>query len=245
MRISSLSVNCNVYKRKCWWLLSMQRLLPSLTRTKDWMWACVTNLLQLQSRVVSHICIGNVLSRPEGSVTYKEIWGFGLKAGIILHWPLTILNYNLQWHSRQISLTVYIALSLFHTVRLYFSQSVGHYLNALSPLSQLFFTRPLIPASKGGRYLSWIPELSPYRLRLLNEAVIVEKQLNCTQSTGHGGSKIKISLIVISMSSACLVPYERTNVCICYIQHKISKLLKLPVILLISEKDIPSNLSHF
>jgi hypothetical protein len=68
--------------------------------------------------------------------------------------PLTILNYNLQWCSLEFSVTVYIALSLFH------SNSLQLTTHALRPLGLLSHTNPLVPGSNGGWSPSWIPELS-------------------------------------------------------------------------------------
>jgi hypothetical protein len=65
-------------------------------------------------------------------------------------------NYNLQLCSRQFSIAVYIALSVFYNYSMQFT------IHVLSYLGQLSHNSSLIPASNGGRSLSWVPELSPH-----------------------------------------------------------------------------------
>jgi hypothetical protein len=76
----------------------------------------------------------------------------------------TAYNYLLQltlWHSRQVSITVYIATSLFHNHSLTLYLTLSSSLRAPNPLHLLYHTSPLIPASNGGRFPSWVPEMSP------------------------------------------------------------------------------------
>jgi hypothetical protein len=73
------------------------------------LWTKVNFILPNNFNVTSSY---NTFSRPSSGETYKDR---------ILDWtltPFTILNYNLQWRSRQFSITLYILLSLFQNYSL-------------------------------------------------------------------------------------------------------------------------------
>jgi hypothetical protein len=76
-----------------------------------------------------------------------------LDTGITGLSPLTIPSYNLQWHSRQFSITVYSTIAI--------SQSLKFTTQTLGYLGLLSHTSSPVPNLNGGRYPFWVPELSP------------------------------------------------------------------------------------
>jgi hypothetical protein len=96
-------------------------------------------------------CTSNILSQSSSSVTCEGgflDWLLGLFDTHLLQFSVTIDSGALANSHLQ-----FIAPLLFHTV--------CSSLHALNPIDLLSHTSLLVPASKGRRSLSWVPELSP------------------------------------------------------------------------------------
>jgi hypothetical protein len=118
--------------------------------------------------------------------------------------PLTTLNYNVQWRSRQFSNAVYIALSLFHDYGLQFTSHASSLrLLSLHQYSGAGFQRRMIPFL-GSRTIPtrhshgdcWLTMLSPSSLTPLVPICTVSQKLNPARSRSYfttDGQSVNIS----------------------------------------------------